>query len=458
MKIYIDQDTSRFITSPTFAGAVTRFDFKRGDTAKIEIGFVQDGVLVALNGSFSITFGIKEGGKYEGDYLVHDDSFAYNGTTGLYEGTPNFNTTELDELLSVDGDDGNDVPFADCLFEVSATDDDGQASSVTSTARIFNDVNKGNEGVPTDATPAYPSSQSIIDHLADQSGNPHSITIDQAITAGSGVANNALEVAGVLKATGNDLSHPDHALNVGQADTRFTQVINGSTEYKISGQNTLASQGITLTDGTLRVGDLTGGYITIVTTSDLSSLDDERTAVILSDINGSPDAHSFIVESHGIIATNDDTLSGSIAGDHFLIAYAGGAEIPADAAVTSFAYLHRVPVLFTQSAARGGANYHNLIFEVKVIHKKGDIPRALKWEQSTQAHGSALAYRESTPPIVLGGSPGYGAAIFDDRSANVCHVVGSTTDSDANGYDYEWVATMISPLDLTANTPVITIP
>jgi len=162
MKIFINQDSKKFVSSQKFNAVVNRFDFKRGDTAKVELGYVQDNELVQLAGAYTIVFGIKEAGKYDGDYVVYEAGFVYNATTGFYEGEPNFNTIELNDLLNADdGDDTNDIPYIDCLFEITATDDNGISSSATSTARVFHDVNKGNEAIPTGANPSY----SVVGHV-----------------------------------------------------------------------------------------------------------------------------------------------------------------------------------------------------------------------------------------------------------------------------------------------------
>ncbi len=102
MRIYINRTTGQFITSPTFDAAVLRYDFKRGDTTRIEIGFVEDSVLIPLVGAYNIDFGLKEDGKYDGDYVVYEGTFVYNATTGFYDGEPSFNTTELNDLLNAD--------------------------------------------------------------------------------------------------------------------------------------------------------------------------------------------------------------------------------------------------------------------------------------------------------------------------------------------------------------------
>ena len=215
MKIFINQDSKKFVSSQKFNAVVNRFDFKRGDTAKVELGYVQDNELVQLAGAYTIVFGIKEAGKYDGDYVVYEAVFVWNASTGFYESEPNFNTTELNDLLNADdGDDTNDIPYIDCLFEITATDDNGISSSATSTARVFHDVNKGNEGIPTGANPSY----SVVGHV-------HS---DYAASIVDLEARDWVEVAtnSIAAATGP---------NIYANSNDYVMLITGSTDYPTGG-------------------------------------------------------------------------------------------------------------------------------------------------------------------------------------------------------------------------------
>ena len=204
MKIFINQDSKKFVSSQKFNAVVNRFDFKRGDTAKIELGYVQDNELVQLAGAYTIVFGIKEAGKYDGDYVVYEAGFVYNATTGFYEGEPNFNTIELNDLLNADdGDDTNDIPYIDCLFEITATDDNGISSSATSTARVFHDVNKGNEGIPTGANPSY----SVVGHT-------HTALDNLAVTNDFTVDTDTLHVDSTSNRVGVGTNSPAASLHV----------------------------------------------------------------------------------------------------------------------------------------------------------------------------------------------------------------------------------------------------
>ena len=148
MNLYIDKNTGNFITDPAFKSEITKVDFKRGDAATLSIGFVTGTTQALLGGTPLVIFAIKESGKYDSvDSLVYEDSFVEGAST--YDASPNFNTTDLNDLLfSGDADDTNDVAYVDAMLEVTFSDDNGVTwqSSKTITARIYNDVVKGNEG------------------------------------------------------------------------------------------------------------------------------------------------------------------------------------------------------------------------------------------------------------------------------------------------------------------------
>ena len=233
MKIFINQDSKKFVSSQKFNAVVNRFDFKRGDTHLIEIGFVENSLLVPLVGPFVITFALKESGKYDGSFLVSETNFVLNGSTGFFQGTPNFNTVELNDLLNAnDGDDTNDVPYADCLFEISVSDDNGISSSATSVGRVYHDVIKGDEGVPISGTPVYPPASEITDHIADTT-NPHSVTASQVgavdLTTAQTIAG-AKTWSGQQEATGQAASTDDSVLTRTLGDARYkNQTVYTST-------------------------------------------------------------------------------------------------------------------------------------------------------------------------------------------------------------------------------------
>lgn len=74
MQIFVDLNTKKLRRSVGDSRAVTRLDFKRGDSASLEIFFVSDGEEVSLPTGSAITFGLKTDGKYDANALVlHTD-------------------------------------------------------------------------------------------------------------------------------------------------------------------------------------------------------------------------------------------------------------------------------------------------------------------------------------------------------------------------------------------------
>ena len=163
MILYFDLDINRFITRPGFVDAVRRVEFKRGDAANVSLVFLRDNNIVELAPGAEIRFGIKEVGRYDDDAIVFFSDWQL--VTLAYVGSPNFNTEGINALLFNDGDADNDVAFLDAMLEISYTEDGGLSwnSSDTVSARIHNDVIRGDEGVPLAGDPAYPSAQAFVD-------------------------------------------------------------------------------------------------------------------------------------------------------------------------------------------------------------------------------------------------------------------------------------------------------
>jgi hypothetical protein len=150
MQLFINTANRQFVSDPAFQSRVARVDFKRGDAAQIDLVFVAGNAPVELATGALIRLGIKASGKYDGDFLVFENSYNKSGTT--YTIAPSFNTQELNDILaSGDGNDSNDVPFHDAMLEITWSEDNGTTwtSSETLLCRIINDVIKGEENAPT---------------------------------------------------------------------------------------------------------------------------------------------------------------------------------------------------------------------------------------------------------------------------------------------------------------------
>ena len=151
MRIYISEDTNSIVADPNFLAPVSGLSFKRGDSAKIEIVFVTGNEANTPAPDRLVVFGIKESGKYDGDFLVTADDYTISGTS--YVLTPSFNTTDLNDALnSGDANDGNDIASLTAMLEITWSDDEGGnwQSTATITATISNDVIKGVESAPSE--------------------------------------------------------------------------------------------------------------------------------------------------------------------------------------------------------------------------------------------------------------------------------------------------------------------
>ena len=166
MRFYYDLDLGQLVQTPGYPNAVNRVDFKRGDAAEIRLGFYQGGRQVSIGSGALLRFALKPSEKYDSDAVVFSDSWTYeDDNTPEYYCNPSFNTVELNALFNhVDGDLDNDLPSVDLMFEITWSVDNEVTWTSTDTisARVFNDVIKGVEGVPTSGSPMYPAASEVI--------------------------------------------------------------------------------------------------------------------------------------------------------------------------------------------------------------------------------------------------------------------------------------------------------
>ena len=165
MRLYFDLNLGRLLPKPGYNSRVSGVDFKRGDAAQIRLGFYRGVDQVLLDGSPQLSFALKESGRYDSDPLVGSSTWTMGSEADKdYVCRPDFNTVELNSLLnSGDADEDNDLESAQLMMEVTWSEDGGASWSSTETIRatIYNDVIKGNEGVPTEGVPTYPTAGSL---------------------------------------------------------------------------------------------------------------------------------------------------------------------------------------------------------------------------------------------------------------------------------------------------------
>lgn len=168
MKLYVDLETLDLIGGPGFRNPINALRFKRGDAALLEVMFLTNGTTPASignPGTLEMQFGIKPRGRYDIGYLCHTAEWTMpdpEATSPVYQCAPNFNTDELDSALGVRSSTGTELSEITLMGEITWREG---AGAPTSTRTFFvvveNDVNRGTEGVPTSAEPAYPAPESI---------------------------------------------------------------------------------------------------------------------------------------------------------------------------------------------------------------------------------------------------------------------------------------------------------
>jgi len=155
VRIYIDLDQCAVISDLTLPRALGNLDLKRGDNINIDVVFVQDGVAQELDASGPAAtgeLGVKANGAYAGGFLASALSWAKSGTgtNTVYAFALNLNTDEINTAFTAEPDS---IP---AMLEVQWIIGSIITSCATLPVTIHNDVIRGDEGVPTAGTPAYP--------------------------------------------------------------------------------------------------------------------------------------------------------------------------------------------------------------------------------------------------------------------------------------------------------------
>jgi len=151
VRLFIDLDSQRLVTSAGTRDPLTSLSFKRGDSARLEIQFIRGAVAEELQAGAAGAFGVKADGKYDSAYLVYSPEWVKEGegVEALYVFEPSFNTTGLNDLLGHgDGDDSNDEELVTLMAEIEWTVGGAVFSTQTIKALVYNDVIK--DGEPPD--------------------------------------------------------------------------------------------------------------------------------------------------------------------------------------------------------------------------------------------------------------------------------------------------------------------
>ena len=168
MTLYVDLESLELIAGPGFRSPVTSLRFKRGDAATLNVVFLTEGTTPASigdPGTLEIRFGVKPRNRYDVGYLVHTAVWTMpdpEATTPVYQCSPSFNTVELDSALGVGSSTGTELAEITLMGEITWRENNGAPTSTrTFMVVVENDVNRGTEGVPTSAEPAYPAAENV---------------------------------------------------------------------------------------------------------------------------------------------------------------------------------------------------------------------------------------------------------------------------------------------------------
>jgi len=190
MRLIVDLDNRKFTSGTGFSSNLPTIALKRGDELGVEIRFLSGGVPVLLGAPFDLRLGFRAEGATWGERVALATGFVAPGdaSTGYYTSTLDVNTAEASTALAV-GTEG-ELDSVRVYGEVTWSLDSGATWTSTENreARLFNDVNRTDEGTPLSLpTPAewltteneargIQPVRSGADHLF-----PKSLTIDGTI-------------------------------------------------------------------------------------------------------------------------------------------------------------------------------------------------------------------------------------------------------------------------------------
>lgn len=159
MRIYLDLDTRRILTTAT--RPATRLEFKRRDNDAFEVQFLRSAVVQELPVGTTARVGLKATDDFAGEFLATDTlAQSGSGSATVYSGEFNLNTTSLESLFAAE------PASLTAMLEVQWQSGTQVGSSLTLPVTIFNDVIRGDEGDPATLPLFYTSTTS--DFLATQ--------------------------------------------------------------------------------------------------------------------------------------------------------------------------------------------------------------------------------------------------------------------------------------------------
>ena len=166
VKLHVDLETLQLIQGPGQRSPLAPLKFKRGDSARLQVAFLENGLTPALIGdpaALEIQFGVKPRNQFGGSYLAHSPDWtmpAEGDDAPTYQSELSLNTTGIDSALGLDGE--TQLAEITLMGEITWREGTGEPTSTrTFLVVVENDVNRGTEGIPESADPPYPAANQI---------------------------------------------------------------------------------------------------------------------------------------------------------------------------------------------------------------------------------------------------------------------------------------------------------
>jgi len=216
MLIYLDLDTNRLVIGPGNAGLVGGYATPRGSGPLLRVQPVSGGQLVALPAGFEITWTVKAADDWGGDILAYAEDFTQEAGTTVYSCAVNYETTALDTLLGIGGDEVESVAL---IAQLAWRTDPAAVWRPTQVVdlHLHNSVWRGVPGAPAITPDSFSWLSAALVNAAGISltvdTEAETITIGLALTAGTGMK--------VTTDGGNKVVAQDLQSIVAQADQDF---------------------------------------------------------------------------------------------------------------------------------------------------------------------------------------------------------------------------------------------
>lgn len=150
MKTYLNTETGLLALTAAATQGIRQISAKRGDAFLLEVI-----PSAALGEGATGKFCAKS--TYSGDPVALDAAWSEPATEGAgYLFALSLNTTELNALFT------EETASVTLLAEITWEDETGVHSTQTFSLVVARDVWRGDEGVPTDATPEYPLPGALV--------------------------------------------------------------------------------------------------------------------------------------------------------------------------------------------------------------------------------------------------------------------------------------------------------